>query len=60
MQHPVSVSVPLNYQVNLSVRAEGTGILNYQWFKSDEEEVCGCGGFLSFLSDTVLCYQFIE
>nr|XP_029523858.1 mucosa-associated lymphoid tissue lymphoma translocation protein 1-like [Oncorhynchus nerka] len=41
VQHPVSVSVPLNYQVNLSVRAEGTGILNYQWFKSDEEEVFG-------------------
>ncbi|CAB1323190.1 unnamed protein product [Coregonus sp. 'balchen'] len=41
VQHPISVCVPLNYTVNLSVRAEGTGILNYQWFKSDEEEVFG-------------------
>ncbi|CAB1313789.1 unnamed protein product, partial [Coregonus sp. 'balchen'] len=27
--------------VTLSVRAEGTGILNYQWFKSNKEEVFG-------------------
>uniref|UniRef100_A0A8C8JGR5 Uncharacterized protein n=1 Tax=Oncorhynchus tshawytscha TaxID=74940 RepID=A0A8C8JGR5_ONCTS len=40
VQHPVSVYVPLNYKVTLSVRAEGTGILNYQWFKSSKEEVC--------------------
>ncbi|XP_038857204.1 mucosa-associated lymphoid tissue lymphoma translocation protein 1-like isoform X2 [Salvelinus namaycush] len=41
VQHPVSVYVPLNYKVTLSVRAEGTGILNYQWFKSSKEEVFG-------------------
>jgi hypothetical protein len=42
VQHPVSVYVPRSYKVTLSVRAEGTGILNYQWFKSSKEEVCGC------------------
>ncbi|XP_010894829.1 mucosa-associated lymphoid tissue lymphoma translocation protein 1 isoform X3 [Esox lucius] len=41
VQHPVSVCVPLNYTVTLSVRAQGTGILNYQWFKSEEEEIFG-------------------
>ncbi|XP_073328126.1 mucosa-associated lymphoid tissue lymphoma translocation protein 1 [Pagrus major] len=37
VRHPVSVCVPVNHQVTLSVRAEGTGILKYQWFTSDEE-----------------------
>ncbi|XP_044048022.1 mucosa-associated lymphoid tissue lymphoma translocation protein 1 isoform X3 [Siniperca chuatsi] len=41
VRHPVSVCVPVNHQVTLSVRAEGTGILNYQWFTGDEKEVCG-------------------
>ncbi|XP_035521539.1 mucosa-associated lymphoid tissue lymphoma translocation protein 1 [Morone saxatilis] len=41
VRHPVSVCVPVNYKVTLSVRAEGTGILNYQWFTDDEQEVCG-------------------
>nr|XP_046163754.1 mucosa-associated lymphoid tissue lymphoma translocation protein 1-like isoform X3 [Oncorhynchus gorbuscha] len=41
VQHPVSVYVPRSYKVTLSVRAEGTGILNYQWFKSSKEEVFG-------------------
>ncbi|XP_070763684.1 mucosa-associated lymphoid tissue lymphoma translocation protein 1 [Enoplosus armatus] len=40
-RHPVSVCVPVNHKVTLSVRAEGTGILNYQWFTDDENEVCG-------------------
>ncbi|XP_071355496.1 mucosa-associated lymphoid tissue lymphoma translocation protein 1 [Trachinotus anak] len=39
--HPVSVCVPVNHKVTLSVRAEGTGILNYQWFTDDENEVSG-------------------
>uniref|UniRef100_A0A3P8QK37 MALT paracaspase 3 n=1 Tax=Astatotilapia calliptera TaxID=8154 RepID=A0A3P8QK37_ASTCA len=32
VRHPVSVCVPVNHKVTLSVRAQGTGILNYQWF----------------------------
>ncbi|XP_034542551.1 mucosa-associated lymphoid tissue lymphoma translocation protein 1 [Notolabrus celidotus] len=38
---PVSVCVPVNHKVTLSVRAEGTGILNYQWFTVGQEEVPG-------------------
>lgn len=38
---PVSVCVPVNHNVTLSVRAEGRGILNYQWFTGDENEVPG-------------------
>ncbi|KAG7216041.1 hypothetical protein INR49_007792 [Caranx melampygus] len=41
VRHPVSVCVPVNHKVTLSVRAEGTGILNYQWFTDDEKEVPG-------------------
>ncbi|XP_075945195.1 mucosa-associated lymphoid tissue lymphoma translocation protein 1 [Anarhichas minor] len=40
VRHPVSVCIPANHKVTLSVRAEGTGILNYQWF-TDEKEVSG-------------------
>ncbi|KAM7396706.1 hypothetical protein PAMP_019729 [Pampus punctatissimus] len=40
VRHPVTVCVPVNHKVTLSVRAEGSGILNYQWF-TDNEEVCG-------------------
>lgn len=38
--HPVNVCVPVNHKVTLSVRAEGSGILNYQWFTDDKKEVC--------------------
>nr|XP_040024941.1 mucosa-associated lymphoid tissue lymphoma translocation protein 1-like [Gasterosteus aculeatus aculeatus]XP_040024943.1 mucosa-associated lymphoid tissue lymphoma translocation protein 1-like [Gasterosteus aculeatus aculeatus] len=41
VRHPVSVYVPVNHKVTLSVRAEGTGILNYQWFTDDDQEVLG-------------------
>uniref|UniRef100_UPI0037E7609B mucosa-associated lymphoid tissue lymphoma translocation protein 1 isoform X2 n=1 Tax=Semicossyphus pulcher TaxID=241346 RepID=UPI0037E7609B len=41
VRHPVSVCVPVNHKVTLSVRAEGTGILNYQWFTVDKKEVPG-------------------
>ncbi|KAM6960896.1 mucosa-associated lymphoid tissue lymphoma translocation protein 1 [Aplochiton taeniatus] len=40
VQHPFSVTVPINYKVTLSVRAEGTGVLNYQWF-NEEDEIFG-------------------
>ncbi|KAM7414558.1 hypothetical protein PAMA_019394 [Pampus argenteus] len=40
VRHPVTACVPVNHKVTLSVRAEGSGILNYQWF-TDNEEVCG-------------------
>lgn len=40
MRHPVSVCVPANYRVTLSVRAESTGVLQYQWFTNDEKMVC--------------------
>lgn len=39
--HPVSVCVPANHKVTLSVRAEGSGILNYQWFTGGDKEVPG-------------------
>lgn len=39
VRHPVSVCVPVNHKVTLRVRAEGTGILNYQWFSEDENAV---------------------
>ncbi|XP_037538821.1 mucosa-associated lymphoid tissue lymphoma translocation protein 1 [Nematolebias whitei] len=38
VRHPVSVCVPVNYKVTLSVLAEGKGILNYQWFLEKEKE----------------------
>ncbi|CAL8355844.1 unnamed protein product [Lota lota] len=41
VRHPVSVCVPVNYEVVLSVRAEGTGILKYQWFTENLQEVIG-------------------
>uniref|UniRef100_A0A3B3I8V6 MALT paracaspase 3 n=1 Tax=Oryzias latipes TaxID=8090 RepID=A0A3B3I8V6_ORYLA len=41
VRHPVSVCVPVNHKVTLRVRAEGTGILNYQWFSEDENAVPG-------------------
>ncbi|XP_074489066.1 mucosa-associated lymphoid tissue lymphoma translocation protein 1 isoform X2 [Sebastes fasciatus] len=45
VSHPVSVCVPANHEVTLSVRAEGTNNLNlnYQWF-TDEKEVSGGTG----------------
>uniref|UniRef100_A0A3P9NPM2 Mucosa-associated lymphoid tissue lymphoma translocation protein 1-like n=1 Tax=Poecilia reticulata TaxID=8081 RepID=A0A3P9NPM2_POERE len=39
VRHPVSVCVPVNHRVTLRVRAEGKGILSYQWFSEDEKEV---------------------
>lgn len=39
--HPVSVCVPVNHKVTLSVRAEGTGPLNYQWFSGGDQEIPG-------------------
>ncbi|KAM4553486.1 mucosa-associated lymphoid tissue lymphoma translocation protein 1 [Fundulus diaphanus] len=41
VRHPVSACVPVNHKVTLRVRAEGTGILSYQWFSEDEKEVPG-------------------
>ncbi|XP_056137699.1 mucosa-associated lymphoid tissue lymphoma translocation protein 1 homolog isoform X2 [Lampris incognitus] len=41
VRHPESVCVPVNYKVTLCVRAEGFGVLNYQWFTSDNQEVYG-------------------
>lgn len=38
--HPVTACVPVNHKVTLSVRAEGSGILYYQWF-TDHQEVLG-------------------
>ncbi|KAM9854192.1 mucosa-associated lymphoid tissue lymphoma translocation protein 1 [Aulostomus maculatus] len=37
--HPVSVCIPVGHKVTLSVQAEGTGNLNYQWFTADENDV---------------------
>lgn len=41
LRHPVSVCVPVNHTVTLSVRAEGSGLLRYQWFTEDTTEVGG-------------------
>ncbi|XP_054633673.1 mucosa-associated lymphoid tissue lymphoma translocation protein 1 isoform X1 [Dunckerocampus dactyliophorus] len=41
VRQPVSVCVPVNYKVTLSVRAEGASILSYQWFTSDDKEPNG-------------------
>ncbi|XP_008280326.1 mucosa-associated lymphoid tissue lymphoma translocation protein 1 [Stegastes partitus] len=41
VQHPVCVCVPANHTVTLRVRAEGTGILNYQWFSEHDKQVPG-------------------
>jgi len=40
LQQPVSVCVPPNHEVTLSVRAIGTGSLKYQWFDKQQSEVC--------------------
>ncbi|KAI4825208.1 hypothetical protein KUCAC02_020895 [Chaenocephalus aceratus] len=39
VRHPFSVCVPADHKVTLRVRAEGKGILHYQWFTEDDEEV---------------------
>nr|XP_023666980.1 mucosa-associated lymphoid tissue lymphoma translocation protein 1-like [Paramormyrops kingsleyae]XP_023666981.1 mucosa-associated lymphoid tissue lymphoma translocation protein 1-like [Paramormyrops kingsleyae] len=41
VQQPLSVCVPYNYTVTLSVRAVGLDPLQYQWFQSEEEVVPG-------------------
>lgn len=41
VRHPLSVCVPVNHPVTLSVRAEGTGVLRYQWFSEEDNEVFG-------------------
>ncbi|XP_042352574.1 mucosa-associated lymphoid tissue lymphoma translocation protein 1 [Plectropomus leopardus] len=40
VRHPVSVCVPVNHKVTLSVRVEGTDNPHYQWF-TEENEVPG-------------------
>ncbi|XP_042266543.1 mucosa-associated lymphoid tissue lymphoma translocation protein 1 [Thunnus maccoyii] len=40
VRHPVNVCVPVKHKVTLSVRAEGSGILHYQWF-TEKDEVRG-------------------
>lgn len=39
VRHPDSACVPANHKVTLRVRAEGKGILEYQWFTDGAEEV---------------------
>lgn len=53
MRHPVSVCVPVNHTVTLSVRAEGTGLLQYQWFTDDENVVCEVSGVHACLGTVV-------
>ncbi|XP_061630296.1 mucosa-associated lymphoid tissue lymphoma translocation protein 1 [Phyllopteryx taeniolatus] len=36
-RQPVSVCVPVNYKVTLSVRAEAAGVLKYQWFSDGDD-----------------------
>lgn len=48
VRHPVHACVPVRHPVNLSVLAEGTGALQYQWFnyvqKNSKGEVCEVPG----------------
>lgn len=41
VRQPHSVCVPVNHQVTLSVRAQGTGNLHYQWFTPNQEVLGG-------------------
>ncbi|XDV28723.1 hypothetical protein PO909_031940 [Leuciscus waleckii] len=72
LQQPVSVCVPPNHEVTLSVRALGTGSLNYQWFDKQQSEVQGgtepdltvtlqrSGKYICRVSDLYSNYQFTE
>lgn len=48
VRHPVNACVPVRHPVILSVLAEGTGTLQYQWFnyvqKNNKREVCEVPG----------------
>lgn len=48
VRHPVHACVPVRHTVILSVSAEGTGALHYQWFnyvqKDGQKEVCEVAG----------------
>lgn len=64
VRHPVSVCVPVNHKVTLSVRAQGTGILNYQWFTDGaKNEVCEFNfqevSFQALLLDLVCKWPFV-
>lgn len=52
--------VPVNYVVTLSVSAESTGILSYQWFTDDEKVVYEVGGALpEILNDSCYCFAIM-
>lgn len=59
MRHPVSVCVPVNYKVTLSVRAESTGILKYQWFTDDEKRVCEVSDTQCGMRTVSLCLSLL-
>lgn len=63
MRPPVSACVPVNHTVTLSVRAEGTGLLQYQWFTDDENvvyEVCGLSKHYCFHYRGSLCSEMFR
>lgn len=39
VRHPVSMCVPVNHRVTLSVRVESAAILEYQWFTNDNDVI---------------------
>lgn len=54
VRHPVSVCVPVNHEVILSVRAESACSLQYRWFTDDEGAVCEvCDTISKSLTDSV-------
>ncbi|XP_051579724.1 mucosa-associated lymphoid tissue lymphoma translocation protein 1-like isoform X2 [Myxocyprinus asiaticus] len=72
LQQPISVCVPPNHEVTLSVQAIGTGSLRYQWFDKQQTEVEGgtepeltvtlqrTEKYICRVSDLYYNYQFTE
>lgn len=58
MGHPVSMCVPVNHTVTLSVRAEGTGLLQYQWFTTEDNVVCEVCGVRACVRARLRVYGF--
>ncbi|XP_051512323.1 mucosa-associated lymphoid tissue lymphoma translocation protein 1-like [Myxocyprinus asiaticus] len=72
LKQPISVCVPPNHEVTLSVKAIGTGPLRYQWFDKQQKEVESgtepeltitlqrTGKYICRVSDLYCNYQFTE
>lgn len=54
VRHPVSMCVPVNHRVTLSVRVESAAILQYQWFTNDNDVINDVGDIKAFFQDSLL------